>query len=452
MDRRSYLRGLGVAAAAALAGCGDGESTETTTGVRQPGVTTTDRRTTGTTPATGTPEAAVDRPVVFLHPAVVAAIRERVRAGEEPWRTAFARLIADADEALSATPRSVVDNGAPAGADSPNRYGSDAPYQEEDGKFSDNVDREDYFAAMEMGDWIRDLGQAFAFGRRDRHARKCVDLLHHWFLDPDTRMHPSTRNHGPHTEGLKGQNAIEQYITIPKMVYGAALVSGHRRWGAYGDDAEGRLRSWLRRYLDDALSAGPRGGNGEGDGIYKWWVVNCAVVAAYLGAEEALSRCFENWRTTALSGLENRGTLKYARWRTRGLYYSMSAIVGLTLVAEIARHRGVDLYGQEVVRGGERFAALETVYDTFATYIRNPGTWEWGERGGFSAREREFGAAAYELAHSHWRNPRYRRVVATVGRPIREPRILGWCTLTHGDRFAIDVPAFSTVGAAETGG
>jgi hypothetical protein len=367
----------------------------------------------------------------FLDGDEIAAIKAKVDAGEEPWASAYQELIADANAALNAGLESVADNGAPAGgAGDPHKYGTDAPYQGEDGIYSDDINREDYFKAIRVGNRVRSLGLAFALTGADEYAEKAIDLVHHWFVDPDTRMYPSALNYGPHTDGLLGQNSIEHYITIPKMLYGAGFVLDHSHWSTKSDGAVADLNEWVSTYLAETESGGHRGGP-EGNGIYKWWLVNRATAAAFVDNQTALERVADDWRTTAFTDYQSRGTFQYALWRTRSLYYSLSALNALTLTAEILRHFDIDLYGH-TVDGVNR---LRTALDYHAPYMQDPSSWSWEELGGLSDAEQMYGAVSFELAYSHWQDADHLDAVRAAGRPIYDQRILGWTTLTHGNRF-----------------
>lgn len=437
MNRRKFLRRAGaVGALGALAGCRDLVRTETPTEspTRTPRESPTATPTppeerTETTTGSPTPAPDVERPVVFNDPAKIRVLREKVSAGEQPWARAYESTIRDADRALNASPRSVVDNGAPAGVDDAHKYGTDAPYQEKDGVFSDNIDRGDYQAALDMKDWIRDAALGYLFTGEDRYARKAIDLLHTWFVDPETRMYPSTINYGPATEGLKGQNSIEHYIFLPAMLYGAALLDDHPYWEETDGDGSAAVREWVES-ARDTLESGAHGGT-EGDEISKWWIATRILVAAYLDDVEGMRRAAEDWRTTALQDFDRRGTFELERSRSRGLYYSLSAMNALTVGAEIARHYGIDLYGHTL--DGMSTPVLQKCHQFHAKYLADPSEWPWEERGGLDDGETAYGAVSYELCYSRWQREGYLNAIEAAGRPVHDRRILGYVTLTHGN-------------------
>lgn len=436
MRRRCYLALLGgTALSASLAGCGQEErrsptppSSPTDTPTESPTAPPTGTATQSPTdsPTESPTKTRADRPVVFLPPARVGTVRRYVGTRGGPWRTAYRDLVERANQALRAKPRSVVDNGGPAG-EGPNKYGSDAPYQNRDGVYSDDINRQDYQAGLDMGDWTRTLAQTYLLSGEDRYARKAVELLHHWFVDDATRMYPSANNFGPHTSGLKSQNSIELFIVVPELLYAAALLDGHPHWDTFDRGTEA-VREWTRTW-QESLLYGSRGGP-TGDEIYKWWVTTRAVTAAYLGDRGQLESAFEEWRTNALRDFEPRGSFEYARQRSRGLYYSLSALNALTYCAEIAANHGVDLYGYT---GDGSEPVLRRAHDFHAPFVRDPSSWRWQELDGLSAREREYGVVSYELSYARRGVSDYLDVVEAVGRPVSDWRILGPVSLTHGE-------------------
>ncbi len=390
----------------------------TTVGLAGCGSETNDVPTTSPTPTPTPEEEETTIYAGFLDSDEVSAIQRQLAAGSEPWQSGYTAQMRDARRALSATPRSVVDNGAPDGVDAH--------------RFATGTKRTDYEAAIEMGTWIRDLGVAYAFTGWERYARAAIELLDHWFLAPETRMHPSGQNFG------ETYFSIELHITIPTMVYGASLVRDSRHWSAVEGTRE-ELRTWVETYLADLEDGrGTQGYTGTvRNNIYAWWLVARATAAAYLDDRESLERAFDDWRSKALAQLEPNGLLKHERGREDGLEYSVYGLKALTLTAEIARHYGVDLYGYRLDDGND-VSALLRAFEGHREYVVDPEGWEWGlGEDGYTEADRQASGSVYELAYSQWRRPGFRRVVESAGRPLYERRILGWTTLTHANRFAL---------------
>lgn len=415
-SRRELLRdAAALGSAVGLAGCGNSSG-----GSRTP--TTSSSTATAEPTATGSPTPTDERTVYagFLDSDEVAAIQRQLSAGNDPWESGFQVQLRDARRALDATPSSVVDNGAPDGVD--------------DHRYATSENRTDYRAAIRMGRWIRDLGVAYVFTGRDRFAREAVELIDHWFLAPETRMHPSGENFG------ETYFSIELHITIPTMLYGAALVRDSAHWSSVQGSRDD-LRAWVETYLAD-LEDGRGKDKYTGvvrNNIYAWWLVARATAAAYLDDRAALERTFDDWRSNALDQILPSGLLKLERQREDGLDYSIYGITALTLTAEIARHYGVDLYGYTVDDDDET-SVLRRAYEAHQEYVVDPSDWKWGiGENGYTDSERSATGAVYELAYSRWQDSEFESVVESIGRPLYERRILGWTTLTHANRFALDL-------------
>lgn len=416
-SRRALLRGVAaLGGAVGLAGCSDGSNNSRTP-------------TTGPTTPTNVGESTATKPTAtpagrtvyagFLDSDEVAAIQQELSAGNDPWQTGYGAQLRDARRALNVTPLSVVDNGAPEGVD--------------DHRFATGSIRTDYQAAIRMGHWIRDLGIAYVFTGSERFAQQAVKLLDHWFLAPETRMYPSGENFG------ETYFSIELHITIPAMLYGAAFVRDAPSWSSVERGPE-ELRKWVEAYLTD-LEDGRGKEKYTGvvrNNIYAWWLVARASAAAYLDDRAALERVFDDWRANALDQIEPTGLLKYERQRKDGLAYSIYGLTALTLTAEIARHYDVDLYGYTL--DNDERSALLRVFAAHRGYVVDPSDWKWGiGENGYTDGERQASGAVYELAHSRWQRPGFQSVIESIGRPLYERRILGWTTLTHANRFALDL-------------
>ena len=363
------------------------------------------------------------RPALFADRNELAAVKRRVDAGDDPWASAYEAFIADANESLTASPKSVTDGGGG------HLFKASDP---------DDDTRGDYVAAIEMGDRIRDLGLAYEFTGDDAYAQRAVEFLDHWFFG-DTRMTPEETD------------TVELYITLPKMWYGAELVRDHPAW----DDVEGSqsgLADWIRSYLDTVGTGVPT----RVQNIFVWREVTHAAGAAYAGDDEAFAAAFDRLRDIAFVQLRSDGLLEEELIRSEGLSYSLYALKAFVTAAELGRHYGETFYDYERFGG----SALELMFDAHAKFFFDPESFDerYGEAGGFAAREREEGTSAYELAHSYWGKDRYLDVVRSrgseitneptyvpqhqdainaKGRPVRDERLLGWTTLTHGNRFAL---------------
>jgi len=338
IHRREVLRTVAaVGPAVGLAGCGSG-----------PGGTTTEPP---STRPTATPESGPTVYAGFLDSKGGHGDPAADCCRERPWQTGYAAQLRDARRALDKTPLSVVDNGAADGVDSH--------------RFATSGNRTDYRAAIEMGTWIRDLGLGYVFTGTERFARQAIKLLNHWFLSPETRMHPSGQNFGETYFSIEPTSRSRRCCTVRRWSATPQLVDGRgdpQRAPNVGRIVSGRSRGRTRRRQIRRRRAEQHlllvAGRAR------------ATAAAYLGDRAALERVFDDWRANALDQLQPNGLLKHERQRADGLAYSVYGLKALTLTAEIARHFGVDLYGYRL--DDDDTSALLRAFKGHQEYVLTP--------------------------------------------------------------------------------
>lgn len=380
---------------------------------------------------------------MFVHLDTLAAVGERVNAGDEPWATAHEWFMADVSEALADETEAVTTGGQD------HVFASEGPDEPED--------RDDYETAIRVGDRIRDLGLAYQLTGDDEYARRAVDYLNCWFLADDTYMTPEPTA------------SIELFVTLPKMWWGAELVRGHDAWqrDAVGD--ESKLQEWVATFLEPLSHEVPTTFGQQN--IFNWKELTHAAGAVYLRDWERLRTTVSRSRETGFDQLREDGLLENEIIRDTSLTYSVFAMKALTTAAEISRLYADRLDGPTLYEhskfDGDR-TALERMYDAHAPYIVDPEAWAAESSGsddqfrmanGFPARSMEKAGSLYELAYSRFDKEAYLDVVSAGGRPVknlptyveaqqepiehegrprRDERVLGWTTLTHGEQFRLE--------------
>ncbi len=365
-------------------------------------------------------------PNMYLNQAEIDAINVKVKAGEEPWASAYSRVKSAADTAMQQVKLESVTYQGPVKS-SRHSYFTEPPYCGwseapfcRDGQISGNADRGDYEAAIRLGNVVRDLGLAYAFTGEAKYAEKVIDFIRTWSLDADTRMTP-----------VPG-NRIETYITFPGYFYGADLIWNYDGWDPEEKTA---FQAWVKRMGDYVFS------NGEGNNNFSnWRVVMLASAGALLDDDSYLARAQSEWiRLLPLqlngAGSSKAGVLGQEAGRTRGLHYSMYALNAMIQGAEILRHRNVNLYDYKDAAG----RGLELALDFITPYAIDPDLW------GSDSRTRGYeqittitqkdSMALYELAYSHYQKDSYLDAINRWSRPMDDIRVMGITTLTHANRF-----------------
>lgn len=347
-------------------------------------------------------------PNMFLSQKELQAIKAKVDAETQPFLTAYNQMIANADAALVTAPPSVTYQD-----DTSNQYYTVSPYvwpdppYYRDGEINPDAARGDYDAAIALGDAVRDLGIAYQLTKNPIYAERAIEYLNVWFVDPVTRMLPN----------VQSDNSIDLYITLPGAFYGADLIMDYALWDATD---KATFLSWCTTTLNDAMSVSLPPNNWA-----NWQIVLIASLGHLLNNNTALQFAFTSYKDLVQSQIDDLGRFEHELDRTTSLAYSTYTINAMVHLAEIAWHNDEDLYSYVSADGG----SLEKAFDFHAPYCLDPDSWPYQQIKTITADDNQsiwevaaarFGKAPYIAARDHW------------SRPIKDVRVMGIVTLTHG--------------------
>jgi len=322
---------------------------------------------------------------IVLRGDALARARAMVAAGDPAVRAAFVALRRSADRELLAPVVAVTDKRTllPPSGDrhdyfslSPYWWPDPAkpdglPYVRRDGEVNpqskQDLDRPRLGA---MVDNVNALSLAWYFTGDDRYAVRAGRQLRAWFLDDSTRMTPhlhfSQLVRGNPAE--RGSGIIDTHNFID-VIDASLLLEGSAGWSAR--DAEG-LRHWMRAYLG-WLRDSPNGRhereakNNHGS----WYAAQTATYALFVG-DSGLARAIVGEATTRIgSQIRPDGSQPAELERTRSMHYSGFNADALSVLAEVGRHVGVDLWHFEAPAGGSLRGAIDHV----AEYAWHPADW-----------------------------------------------------------------------------
>ena len=364
------------------------------------------------------------RPNTYLNADEIEAIKTKLSAGEEPWATAYQRMITAADQALLAGPYSVTDNGGP---NDGHDYKTSLAYcgwstvdgkepDCRDGQINPAADRQDYDQAIALARHVSTLGLAYTFTQDSQYADKAVSLIRAWCINADTRMTPAFTTQ---------QSKIEISVSLPGLFYGADLLYSYPGW----DSAEkAAFSDWTSQIANDAVRWS-RQNNFE-----NWRVHFIALTGSYLKDESLLSYAFGRYRELIPIQMDRQGRLVEELDRTKSLSYSLYALDAIIQTAELAKHQGIDLYGYESDRG----VRLKQALDYHAKFSAQDPAERWPyeqiEPLKVQPIEASDSTAIYEMAYAHWPEPQYLDVIESWGRPMTERRVHWHISLTHARR------------------
>ena len=367
---------------------------------------------------------------VYVGRSEINAVKSKVQAGQQPWASAYSAVIKSANSALNMAPRSVVDNGGPAGANfDKHSYGDDKTY-DGDGIHDTSANKEDSKAFYAMSGAIQDLGLAYAFTGDDRYARKAIDLLYHWCVNPNTYMRPSTINYAPHTPGGHDHGAITIYSATPPMAFGTSFVLGHPYWSTKGSNAEAKVKQWMVDMHRSAVTNVETANNN----FFTRYLETRGTLAALIGNRSDLNKVFDLWKSHIRFSVKPNGRLHREAGRTKGIDYSIYGLEPFARIAMMARHHGVDLWSWEDGQGG---TPLRRAYDFLLPYVLDPNMPKKWIDAGFQQIvpvNKEPLSSAYEMAYAIYKKSDYLKVAQMGSRKT-------WITLMFSQAPAIGSPA-----------
>jgi hypothetical protein len=310
--------------------------------------------------------------VYLLRAENLAATRIRLRAGDSSLAPAYARLLADARQALVAAPMSVTQKKRIASSGDKHDYVSFGPYWWPDPTRPDGVpfirrdgqvnpasrDDSDSPRFARTSDAASTLALAYYFTGDERFARHAALLLRTWFLDSAMRMNPNLR-FGQAIPGITEGRGIGLIDTreLASIADAVGLIQGSANWTA--DDQRG-MAAWYRAFLEWLKTSE----EGQEEAVQKnnhgtWVDAQTAAIALFVG-DTALARqvIAERARHRVDVQIRADGRQPAELARTRSLSYSEFNLDAFTRLAELARWVGVDLWHYASPNGGSIRGAL----------------------------------------------------------------------------------------------
>lgn len=342
---------------------------------------------------------------------------------QEPWLTAYNQFITDANNQLNTPIKSVTYGGTTPPSGDNHDYYSGAP------GCTPTTCRADYTAAMAVSKAVRELGLAYALTNDNRYADKAIQLINGWCIDSGTKMTPRWSY-----TGQNGQIWIELYITMPAMFYGANLIWNYSGWNSSDRTA---FKNWVATLLSN-LGHGLDACNKTQN--YDSWkmvfVMSAAIITDNQSEFDWAVDKFKNFIIDCQQ--DSNGSFYRERTRSEGGWaYSMYALKAWISAAEIARHKGIDLYGYSTPSG----KGLELGLDFHAPYVVNPNNWPYTKCTVSNCRpigcDYDSGGAFYELAYRWKQKNDYMNAITNASNGIcsrqrYDNRTMGYVTLTHG--------------------
>jgi hypothetical protein len=344
-------------------------------------------------------------------------VRQRLAAGDGMTTAAHAALLTRADAALEAPAASVRDNGG-----SPH-FRQDAVYVPgRDGVINDEADRRSGHVLNRFSADALDLATAYRIGGDARYLVKALELIHAWCINENTYMVPDGFVFDPATPGAQHGGDIIFFHAFYRAFQAMALLRDDPGWAL---SAHAAVLRWVRAMAEPQRRRMFFRGREMTNNWEDARLLHLAFAASALGDLDVLLEVFDRWKAILPLKMTDEGELPRETMRTRSMHYTLFALHSTTLVAELAAGYGCNLYDHTVNGRG-----LRRAIDYATGYLLNLPSWPFQNLQPLdSAQLRDGLLATFELAHAHWGDPRYLRVIeAWGGRPVTDSH----ATLLHG--------------------
>ena len=274
------------------------------------------------------------------------------------------RILKAANAALALPPLSIARYRAKNSEGGPNDYYSNGdywwpdptrtnglPYVQRDGQTNPDNFNQHRLALRQFRDAVAALGAAYQITGEDHYARKTVELLRVFFLDPATRMNPhlSYAQAIPGVSPGRGIGIIDtlHLIEIP------AAIEALQQSSAFPPEIVTGLKQWFRDYTEWMLTSK----NGREEAIAKnnhavaFWL-QVTVFARFTGDEARLAECRRQFKEVFVPNqMAADGSFPAELKRTKPYAYSIFQLDNLTTLCQVLSTRSDSLWTFELTDG-----------------------------------------------------------------------------------------------------
>ena len=296
-------------------------------------------------------------PVIFSYDiGILSTNKSKILTKDASLVAAYEQLLKDADKALKFKPVSVMEkvNIPPSGDKhdymslapyywpDPSKPGG-IPYIRKDGETNPEVkDYKDKEYLPKLCETVNTLALAYYFSGDNKYAEQAVKLIRVWFLDKNTSMNPNLN----YAQAMKGTNdgrgaGLIDSRHLIKLVDGIGLINGSESWTAA--DQRGMIQwfsdflNWMQTSKNGIEEMNAKNNHGV------WYDAQRLSFALFTGQNELAGNIVMNVQSRLDKQMDDNGNFPAELERTTSLHYSVFVVEPLFIIAEMAKHTGMDL-------------------------------------------------------------------------------------------------------------
>jgi len=191
---------------------------------------------------------------------------------------------------------------------------------------------------------VKELSYAYYFSGDEKYAKKGVNMIKTWFLDPQTRMNP----HLEYAQSVPGidkrrRSGILDGRLIPLYVLDAIEIFSKSSY--WNDENQAQMNEWLDAYLTWLTTSklgksGAKQSNNHGS----WYRFQVTALAWYLGKSNLLETQLQIAKIAMAEQLDKHGAQTHELKRTKSYFYSCFNLNALTRTAIVAEKAGDSMW------------------------------------------------------------------------------------------------------------
>ncbi len=324
---------------------------------------------------------------------VLSTIRNSDFKNNKLYKTAYSKLIQDADSFLSYQPVSVMQKiDLPPSGDK-HDYMSLAPYWWPDPSKADGLPyiRRDGEVNPEVKNYpdkeqmpklcekVNTLALAYYYSGNETYAKHAAKLMRVWFIDKETRMNPNL-NFGQAVKGVTNGRA-EGLIDTRQFIYAldaVKILKGSVHWTA--KDEQG-LQTWMSDFLHWLYTSeiGIDEMNAKNNHAV-WFDAQALAIAIYIDSMDLAKKIIAVSKERLNNQMDANGLFPLELERTTSLHYSVFILNAFNVVAELADQIGIDYFHSTTASGKN----LKVAFDAIMPYLLKQKKWTYQQIRPFS--------------------------------------------------------------------